>query len=89
MLKEIKYAVALTTILAMGACNSVTGPQGEAQDQGSRGKNKDQPKEFVNAPDQIAPNPGDGGGGSGPGERDGDSERPGRKRTPDELTPDE
>ena len=85
MLKKIRNTVALATLLALGACNSVTAPLGQADEQDDQGKNKDHRDAFVSAQD-VTPG-GDGGGGIGPGDKDDDESRE-RDRERDEWTPD-
>ena len=88
MLKQMRTAAALITMLAVGACNSVTAPVGQADDQRDPGENKDHEAEVINVGDEWTPGDDDGGGGAGPGERDNDPlDRPDGKRVPQEWTP--
>jgi len=89
MLKQIRNSVALITLLALGACNSVTAPLGQAEDQEDQGRNRHGDPQVINVGDEVTPGDHGGGGGSGPGERDNDPlVRPDGKRDPQEWTPD-
>jgi len=88
MLKRLRDVLLLLVILAVGACNSVTGPAVVSNDDPNNdGIDKYEEDQAINAGDEFTP-PDGGGGGAGPGERDQEEQFPReRHRTPDEWTP--
>jgi hypothetical protein len=85
MARTITAIMALVALLALSACNSVTGPDRGTTTGGSIG-NKDRGLPQVDSPDVLDPSEGEGGGGSSrhPLNR---IRMPQRNRGPEEISP--